>query len=112
MRNIPLVLLFLSLASCGTLPKEKLYPIDAQQLVDGHKTFELGGLSGLHFDRKESTKENLIFYTLTDRGPNGKKFDRNKNGIKEPIWVIALKIFPWVRLSNFFINIIYKTQTL
>ena len=40
----------------------------------------VGGLSGLVFDKKASNSENLVFYSLTDRGPNAKKKDFTKDG--------------------------------
>lgn len=39
--------------------------------------FKWGGFSGLNFIKKE-TNGDLLFWTLTDRGPNGAEFKRNK----------------------------------
>lgn len=41
---------------------------------------ELGGFSGLALSPKESTKNTLTFYSLTDRGPNAKKLDFTGDG--------------------------------
>ncbi|MES2803507.1 MAG: esterase-like activity of phytase family protein [Bdellovibrionota bacterium] len=46
------------------------------ETVDGF-SFKWGGFSGLNFIKKE-TNGDLLFWTLTDRGPNGAEFKRDK----------------------------------
>lgn len=49
--------------------------------IDGFN-FKWGGFSGLNFIRKEKNGD-LLFWTLTDRGPNGAEFKRDKKRFRE-----------------------------
>ncbi len=49
-------------------------------------TVELGGLSDLVLDSAQSTEKNWVFYSMTDRGPNGKPKGPKKSA-KRPFLV-------------------------
>ena len=73
MKKIMSLFLGLSLMACANAKKQAyLHKLKAPKLMKD-KAIELGGLSGLHSSKAESSRETLIFYSLTDRGPNGKK---------------------------------------
>lgn len=50
---------------------------------------KLGGLSGLFFAKGESTDKKLVFYTLTDRGPNAKVKDFDGDGHKDRPFILT-----------------------
>lgn len=44
----------------------------------GQPEIMLGGFSGLYFDKKESTKDSLVFFAVPDRGPNTSTVKKDK----------------------------------
>ena len=84
MKNIILILPLLVFA-CQSSPVQKMAassPPPIQQIpvtldsIEGFN-FKWGGFSGLNFIKKEANGD-LLFWTLTDRGPNGAEFKRDK----------------------------------
>lgn len=83
-----LILLSVALSACST-PKrlgwgKKIFLPNSQAIYSkrGEKVL-LGGLSGLYFSQLESSVEFFVFYTITDRGPNGKTKDYTGDGFKD-----------------------------
>jgi hypothetical protein len=86
MKNFILSLTVISLLACQSESKKPTQP-EAPQVklttvevkldpVEGFN-FKWGGFSGLSFIKKEKNGD-LLFWTLTDRGPNGPEFKRDK----------------------------------
>jgi 3-phytase len=74
-------LLLVLMVSCSSATKTEImtdYSV-GQHPITGK--IPLGGLSGLTF--VENNGKELVFYSITDRGPNAKKRDSNNDGIKE-----------------------------
>lgn len=70
-------------ADSSELTKSKQLTIESSFVLGETKEYGkvmVGGLSGLVFDEVASTTDKLVFYSLTDRGPNAKKKDFTKDG--------------------------------
>lgn len=90
MKKIILSLSAISLVSCQSeskkttvseAPKVLLTSADVKlDPVQGFN-FKWGGFSGLSFIKQEKNGD-IFFWTLTDRGPNGPKFKRNKKVLR------------------------------
>lgn len=69
----------------GDVPDSKDFDVKKLSILseqplhqDQESVVKIGGLSDLVFDEKESQGDKLVFYTTTDRGPNGKEWESSK----------------------------------
>lgn len=63
-------------------PSQKVSIYTIPRPKDWHGPF--GGFSGLVYASKESDAHQLVFYAITDRGPNGKATDKNTRPFIDP----------------------------
>ena len=124
MKNI-ILLLPLFIFACKSSPVQKTsspaaHPIQQVPVtldpIEGFN-FKWGGFSGLNFIKKEANGD-LLFWTLTDRGPNGAEFKRDKKRfraflspnftpsfvqlkfIKAENKVVIVKSIPFMNMAN------------
>lgn len=83
-------------------PKVMLTTADVQLTPVEGFNFKWGGFSGLSFIKEEKTGD-MLFWTLTDRGPNGPEFKRDKKvmrGFFSPNFTPSFIQLKYVKAEN------------
>lgn len=83
-------------------PEVKLTKADVQLTPVEGFNFKWGGFSGLSFIKEEKNGD-LLFWTLTDRGPNGSEFKRDKKvmrGFFSPNFTPSFIQLKYVKAEN------------
>lgn len=93
------------MVACAAAPQPTQETLEAKILhppkLTAGASFELGGLSGLHFLAKESArKKTPIFVSLTDRGPNAEPVETNGKTLRPfPLPSFRPQIV-WLEIAN------------